>query len=547
MSTGAPATPLPRHGRTDAPSARVGGPAPCAEPAWRALSPLTAWAGAVALAVVLGLPALIATAVIALLDGLPPWAAVIVPATALLVAGLVGIDLLRLRLTRYRVTGQRVEMYTGILARSYRSIPRERIRSVDVNAPVWARPFGLCGVVVGTGRNVDATGADELRLDYVIAAEGERLRRELLVHAAGRGGSRSPESTGDSGEHGAAAPAELARLTPVWLGYAALTWYTVALGAAALGGVLGGLGWIGPERAGSFPLLPVEAAHEIYAFLLARLILAIPAALLFVLVTGAVAAVALQLEAWWGYRLSREPGGTLRLRRGLLNLASLSLEERRLRGVAVSEPLPLRWFGAAAVSAVATGLADREGAAVAKSSLTPEMPRAEALRVAGAVLAEAGSPTDVPLTAHPRAALRRRLNRAAAATGALSVSAAVAGTLLDRLPLWGVAVVALGSAALLAPYAVGCYRGLGHAVGRRYLVVRTGMLARTTVALRREAVIGWTVSRSPFQRRLGLATVRATTAAGDGVYCAPDVGLGEGLAFADAAVPDLLTPFLERA
>jgi len=49
-----------------------------------------------------------------------------------------------------------------------------------------------------------------------------------------------------------------------------------------------------------------------------------------------------------------------------------------------------------------------------------------------------------------------------------------------------------------------------------------------------------------FQRRAGLATVLATTAAGAGAYAIRDVGTGTGLDAADDAVPGLLAPFLER-
>ncbi|MUL44143.1 hypothetical protein FZ103_23785 [Streptomonospora sp. PA3] len=65
-----------------------------------------------------------------------------------------------------------------------------------------------------------------------------------------------------------------------------------------------------------------------------------------------------------------------------------------------------------------------------------------------------------------------------------------------------------------------------------------------TVALRREGIIGWRISRSRFQRRFGPATVAATTAAGRGRYAAVDVELGTGPRFADEAVPPLLAQFL---
>ncbi|GAA1091410.1 hypothetical protein [Nocardiopsis composta] len=72
------------------------------------------------------------------------------------------------------------------------------------------------------------------------------------------------------------------------------------------------------------------------------------------------------------------------------------------------------------------------------------------------------------------------------------------------------------------------------------------MAARSTVALKRDAVIGWTVTRSPLQRRAGLSTLGATVAADSGVHRARDIGHSQGLALADEAVPGLLTPFLLR-
>lgn len=78
-------------------------------------------------------------------------------------------------------------------------------------------------------------------------------------------------------------------------------------------------------------------------------------------------------------------------------------------------------------------------------------------------------------------------------------------------------------------------------------MVRSGTVRRSTVALRRGGVIGWTVGQSYLQRRAGLLTLTATTAAGDGAYEVRDADGDEGLRFAAAAVPGLLEPFLEPA
>jgi putative membrane protein len=104
-------------------------------------------------------------------------------------------------------------------------------------------------------------------------------------------------------------------------------------------------------------------------------------------------------------------------------------------------------------------------------------------------------------------------------------------------------LVAAGATA----YARASYRSLGHAVEDRYLVVRRGALVRRTVALRRTGIIGWTVRSTVFQRRLGLATVVATTAAGRGAYALVDVDAHQGLRVAGEAVPGLLDPFLTGA
>ena len=107
----------------------------------------------------------------------------------------------------------------------------------------------------------------------------------------------------------------------------------------------------------------------------------------------------------------------------------------------------------------------------------------------------------------------------------------------------GRALVLLPVAALLA---ADRYRSLGHAVADASLVARSGSLVRRRSILSAEGIIGWNVERSFFQRRVGLATLTATTAAGQQHYDVQDVELGEALRVAEALVPGLAAPFLER-
>ena len=64
---------------------------------------------------------------------------------------------------------------------------------------------------------------------------------------------------------------------------------------------------------------------------------------------------------------------------------------------------------------------------------------------------------------------------------------------------------------------------------------------------RRRLHIGCNVERSFFQRRAGLATLTATTAAGHQHYDVQDVEIGEALRLAEELLPELAEPFLERA
>jgi len=477
-------------------------------------------------------------------------------ALALVLAGVV-----RWRTTQYRITADRVELHTGWLRRQRRSVPRDRIRTVDLTARLVHRMFGLSVVQVGaaSGSSSESSG---LSLDAVSKAEGDRLRRELLDRSATIAADRpvappaderasASESTSQRPRaamfpHGPAErqrgrAEELARLRWSWLRFAPLTFSSIAgIGAvfAAVYNLFDDLG-VDPR---DVPAVD-DAAHRLTAAPIWLGVAVVGGALLVVAVIGALLLFA---ERWYGYRLTRESApengttenGALRVRRGLLTRRSLSVSEQRLRGAEVVEPLLLRAGRGGQTRALATGLSrDAQGGA-----LQPPAPRAEAHRVASVALREHPEMTTLaPLLRHPRAALRRRLTRALVPAVALVVTAFAIG-LAVPLPWLGPASLALLPVALLL--ALDRYRNLGHQVTARHLLTRQGSVQRRTVALQRSGVIGWTFRQSVFQRRAGLVEVEAVTAAGAGGYTVLDVAAPDGVALADATTPHLLTPFL---
>lgn len=455
------------------------------------------------------------------------WVALawVVAGGLVLVAGGVLADLFYWKGVRYRLTPERLETAFTLVFRSRKSLQRERIRNVDLTANPLHRLFGVAVVTIGTGSH-ESGGQGRIKLNPVSRAEAERLRAELLRR------TETVETDED---------APLAELDRSWIRYAPMSFLTLALGLAAGGGLMQVSEWAGLQKGlidwviGLFRGIP--------------LVVAILILLAIAMLVGLIGALGLWVEMWWNYRLDREAGGTLRVRRGLFTTRSISIEERRMRGIDLVEPLGNRISGAARVDAIATGMRQSDDKDKTDyHTLLPAAPVATANRIAAAVLREPVSPTEaVRLTGHPRAARGRLLRWWIGSVVVLLAIFAILGFLLtDVLLVIGAAlgVVLLPASVLLA---LDAYRNLGHGITGRYLVGRHGTVRRSTFALERDGVIGWTVKQSIFQRRKGLLTVVATTAAGAGAYSVYDAGEEQGLLFAEESVPELLTPFLERA
>ncbi|MGW7533748.1 PH domain-containing protein [Amycolatopsis sp. NPDC054798] len=438
-------------------------------------------------------------------------------------AATIGVGISHCLTSRYRVTATQIEWHTGLLLRKQRAIPLDRIRTVDVLSEPKHRIFSLSAVRIGTGRHDHGKGPgkDQLVLDAVTREEAQRLRT-LLLHRKPAEPEAPPESV-------------VAEVDKRWVRYAPFTLSGLAVVAAILGTVYHFAHELhfDPTSFGPVRDLTARALEQPV-----WLTVVLAAAGLLVLVS--VLSVGGYVLSFWNFRLTREPGGTLHIRRGLITTRSVSIEEDRLRGVEIKEPLPLRMVGGAKCVAVAAGLREGKGADRGGGLLLPPAPAWKAREIANEVLGEDFA--KVPLVRHSRRALTRRITRAVFAVLALS-AALFALARLDVLPEWP-----WQAALVLLPFAVligfDRYRSLGHAITGRYLVTRSGSLARATVAVQRDRLTGIVVQRSLFQRRAGLVTVIAPVAAGAGHYRVLDVEEGTGLALADTAVPGLLTPFL---
>lgn len=528
-------------------------PVDAPEVPWRRLDRRMIWVDGARSALSL-VPSVLAVAVF----GVEPSLSSMWPVLLVAVVGVGGAidDALRWVKTRYRITDDYVERRTGLLFRQYRSIRRDRIRSVDTVAKLRHRLAGLRLVTIGAGQQT-ATGEAALSLDAVGRATAENLRRELLHETtesvaleSGALESGAPDSDGlDSAGSGSAATPEasdqpapdaeqlIARLRWRWLLYNIVNIWAYLAAA----GLLWGGYWIGQ-------MLGVNLA-ELVAGLLDWERLGwgwtIPIAAISVGAAGVIMLAGYFVAENWNFRLSRvrsEHGSMLRTSQGLFTTRVVNRDDNRLRGVAITEPLFWRWIHAADTEVITTGLAAWEFGENSPRTILPRCSLGQARRVAATVLAD-DRPLSATLPRHPRAALVRRLVWAVLATVVGTAGLAWLSTRIDSLTtaIWP---VLLGLLAAGLGCAVLAYRALGHAIVGDYLVFRGGVVWRQTAALRRPAVSGWCFRQSVLQRRLGLLSIAATTAAGEGAYYAFDLDATEGVEFADRAVPGLLTPFL---
>jgi putative membrane protein len=445
----------------------------------------------------------------------------------LAVVAVMALSVIRWFTTRYRITPEQVQLRTGLVRRRTMTTPADRIRSVDVTAHALHRMLGLARVAIGTGTS--DRKREGLVLDGLSAKDAGALRAELLHRA-------EPAPTGIGS--GVANEQLLAELDPRWLRYAPFTLSGVVTAVAVLG-----LLWriINQAQLQADRVSAVrQATRHLRDTPLWLDVLQVAA--------GALIAVALlsilgYLLAFWNFRLTRHPGGTLHVSRGLITSRATSIAEHRLRGVELSQLLPLRAVGGARLVAVATGLRIGRGAERGGTLLMPACPNAEAVRVGGLVLTGPGAPMLVPLRAHGRQARRRRLVRALTPAVAAWL-VLIALWLLAGLP-GVVAIVAVLLPLLALLLAQDRYRSLGHELVGRYLVTQWGSLHRRRAVLDVEGIIGWNLRQSYFQRRAGLATLTATTAAGKQSYPVTDLPVGAALQLAGAVMPGVLSQFLD--
>ncbi|MCV7230215.1 PH domain-containing protein [Mycolicibacterium komossense] len=427
-------------------------------------------------------------------------------------AVIIGLGIARWFTTAYRIDADDVQLRSGVLKRNVLSVPRNRIRSVQTDARLLHRLLGLTVLRVSTGQ--EGKGDNSFELDAVQVDEVSRLRAILLATAVP--GSPTAQAAGT----------QLARWAPTWLRYSPLSFSGLVMIAAVVG--LFYQAGFGPRlRRTQIAESGLDAAQR-FGFAATAVVVTVVIVLASVLL-----AVVRSLVTFGNLVLTRRPGPgghTLHLRHGLVRVRERTFDMRRLRGGTLREPLLVRALGGARLDAVMTGVNG-----VGESSLLlPPCPADTAARVLTELI-DGADAVAAPLRPHGPAAARRRWTRALTVPAVVALGL-VAVDLWSGVPLWVWPAVALltGCCAALAADRV---RALGHRVDGDWLVARSGSVERRRDCIAGAGVIGWTVRQTFFQRRAGVATLVAATAAGTKRYEVLDIPVELAWAVAAEASP----------
>jgi putative membrane protein len=448
------------------------------------------------------IPVLIGTVVVGSATGNPIW---VIGALVLTVA----FGVARWFTTTYRIEPDEVQLRSGVLQRKVLSVPRNRIRSVSTDARLLHRLLGLTVLRVSTGH--EARGDAGFALDAVEAEQVPRLRAILLADSL----AAPVDETAPPGR-------ELARWQPTWLRYSPLSFTGLAMIAAAVGLVY----QVGVGAALEDSQLAQSGLDAAERF---GVVASVVVGVVVVLVASVVLSVLRSLVTY-GNLVLRRDADVLHLEHGLLRVREHTFDMRRLRGGTLREPLLVRAFGGARLDAVMTGVGGEGEASV----LLPPCPRATAQTVLTELIARPDAVSG-PLRSHGPAATRRRWTRALTLPGVLAVVLVVlALTVSVPVWVWPAWVVLTVCCALLAADRA---RSLGHRVGDGWLVARAGSAERRRDCIAAAGIIGWTVRQTLMQRRAGVATLIAATAAGVKHYQVIDVPADLAWSVAAAASP----------
>lgn len=402
------------------------------------------------------------------------------------------------RLT-YTVGAADIRVESGVLSRSARSVPYERIQDVSLEAKLLPRLFGFVTVKLETG----AGGGEDLALQYLTAAQGEALRR--LVRERRDEEQAAPANAGlpAPGISDAEESEVLYALTPKRLVTFGLFEFSLAV-FAVLGGMLQYA-----DNVISIDVWNVDLWRRLLAeqgSTVAHLgpyaqAAGAAAGLIGLVIIGVATGVVRTVMRDWGFTLTRSPRG-FRRQRGLFTRTDVVMPVHRVQGLVIGTGAVRYRFGWQSLSFVSLAQ-DAEG----ESHVVAPFARRDEI---GRITAAAGFRLPGEATRWHRASKRHRTDMAArdaAVFVVLTIAAAIFAPFgLFLIPL-GLAVIAVG----VNLYAWEFRR---HAIDDAQVYASHGLLSPTQEIATRLKLHSVEIAQGPIARWRGYATVHLGLAGG---------------------------------
>jgi putative membrane protein len=284
----------------------------------------------------------------------------------LVVAGLMvvllGYSAVAWRYTGYEVARRELRIYEGLISRRVRTVPLERLQSIEVVQPFQAKPFGLAELKL----DVAGTQKAEAPLAYLPLDQARALRAQLLSLSTGGAPTQDEQ------------PAELMFkadnndimvsqiLTPPVL-FTPLAIIYIVLQLAF------------NEDFGLFAILSMVTAVFATAF-----------------------TPIMRMLNFWDFRLNRTDDGKLLVKHGLLNTRSQTVPARRIQSVTVTWPYLWRLKGWLRVTLAVAGQSSsaEEGRRTETDRLLPVATLATARDIVPLAIPGA-DPANLPFTTVP--------------------------------------------------------------------------------------------------------------------------------------------------
>lgn len=453
-------------------------------------------------------------------DGGRFWVAAAVAAVAVTI-GVVTSYLGWRRLT-YTVSEADIRVESGIFSRAARSVPFERIQDVSLEAKLLPRLLGLVAVKFETG----AGGGDDLALQYLTTADGERLRQLVrerredgaaMVAAAEPAGD-APEQ--DSGE--VLFAMGLRRLFTFGLFEFSLAVFAVLGGALQYIDDVSSIDvwnvdlwyrWLKEQGSTVATLGPYAQA------------LGAAAGLIGLLLVGSVTGVVRTVLRDWGFTLTRSARG-FRRQRGLLTQTDVVMPAHRVQGLVIGTGLVryrLGWHGLSFVSLAQ----DSESASHVVAPFARMDEIAPIARSAGFRLPDAA-------TDWHRASNRHRTDRAIIDSSVFVIAAGVTAAFAP----FGLFLIPLGMAVIAVAANLYAWEFRRHAIDDAQVYASHGFASPTLGVATRLKLHSAEIVQGPIARLRGYASVHLGLAGG--AFAMHGVPLAEARALR-AAVLETIT------